>query len=122
MVSQGYDGASVMSGRCSGVQKKIKEVAPQAIYIHCYAHTLNLVLVDAVKSIQCASEFFALLEMLYVFLSSSKANAIYLEKQSKLYPHEQPMRLPRLSYTRWASWHLFFNVVCCRYSYTGRHR
>ena len=104
-----------MSGRCSGVQKKIKEVAPQAIYIHCYAHTLNLVLVDAVKSIQCASEFFALLEMLYVFLSSSKANAIYLEKQSKLYPHEQPMRLPRLSDTWWASRHLFVNMVCCRY-------
>lgn len=49
MVSQGYDGASVMSGQCSGVQKRIRELAPHAIYIHCYAHTLNLVLVDSVK-------------------------------------------------------------------------
>ena len=38
LVSQGYDGASVMSGRCSGVQQRIMEVAPQAIYIHCFAH------------------------------------------------------------------------------------
>uniref|UniRef100_A0A1X7TMX2 Uncharacterized protein n=1 Tax=Amphimedon queenslandica TaxID=400682 RepID=A0A1X7TMX2_AMPQE len=28
IVSQGYDGASVMSGKNSGVQKLIKEVAP----------------------------------------------------------------------------------------------
>ena len=46
LASQGYDGASVMSGRCSGVQQRIMEVAPQAIYIHCFAHILNLVLVD----------------------------------------------------------------------------
>uniref|UniRef100_A0A1X7TFT3 DUF4371 domain-containing protein n=1 Tax=Amphimedon queenslandica TaxID=400682 RepID=A0A1X7TFT3_AMPQE len=43
LASQGYDGASVMSGQYNGVQAKIKEFAPQAIYIHCYAHVLNLV-------------------------------------------------------------------------------
>lgn len=58
MVSQGYDGASVMSGQCSGVQKRIREVAPHAIYIHCYAHTLNLVLVDSVKRVPYATDFF----------------------------------------------------------------
>ena len=49
IVSQGYDGASVMSGCCSGVQQRIRELVPQAIYIHCHAHCLNLVLVDCVK-------------------------------------------------------------------------
>ena len=34
IVSQGYDGASVMSGRCAGVQKRVMEVVPQAIYIY----------------------------------------------------------------------------------------
>ena len=33
IVSQPYDGASVMSGRCSGVQKHIKEVVPETTYI-----------------------------------------------------------------------------------------
>lgn len=51
IVSQGYDGASVMSGHCSGVQQRIKVVAPQAVYVHCYAHCLNLVLVDATKRV-----------------------------------------------------------------------
>ena len=30
IVSQGYDKASVMSGRCSGVQQWVKRVAPQS--------------------------------------------------------------------------------------------
>lgn len=49
MISQGYDGASVMSGHCSGVQQRVREVAPNVIYMHCNAHILNLVLVDCVK-------------------------------------------------------------------------
>ena len=44
ITSQGYDGASVMSGSCSGVQERLEVFAPNAIYIHCYAHVLNLVL------------------------------------------------------------------------------
>ena len=39
-----YDGALVMSGQCSGVQQRIREVAPMA-NAHFYAHTLNLVMV-----------------------------------------------------------------------------
>lgn len=31
-----------MSGSCSGVQQRLKEVAPYAVHVHCYAHTLNL--------------------------------------------------------------------------------
>ena len=51
IVSQGtYDGASVMSRCCFGVQQRIRELNPHAIYIHCHAHCLNLVLVDCVKS------------------------------------------------------------------------
>ncbi len=55
LVSHGYDGASVMSGRCAGVQAKVREFAPNAIYIHCYAHVLNLALVDSCKSVASAS-------------------------------------------------------------------
>ena len=50
MVSQGYDGASVMSDTCSGVQKRIKEHAPHAMYIHGHAHVLDLVLADSVQT------------------------------------------------------------------------
>lgn len=46
MVSQGYDGAAVMSGHCSGVQSRIRQVAPNALYVHCNAHCLNLCLLN----------------------------------------------------------------------------
>ena len=57
IVSQGYDGASIMSGHCSGVQQRIKQVAPQAVYVHCHAHCLNLALVNTAKRVPEAAEF-----------------------------------------------------------------
>ncbi|XP_029571197.1 zinc finger MYM-type protein 1-like [Salmo trutta] len=47
LVGQGYDGALVMSGKHSGVSARIKNSARFAFYVHCNAHSLNLVLVDA---------------------------------------------------------------------------
>ena len=51
IISKGYDGASVMSGHCAGVQRYICDVVPHAKYVHCYAHCLNLVLVDSTKRV-----------------------------------------------------------------------
>ena len=36
---QAYDGAAVMSSDKAGVQAKIKEVSPMALYTHCYSHS-----------------------------------------------------------------------------------
>ena len=67
IVSQGYDGATVMSGQCSGVQLHIKAIAPQAIYVHCYTNTLNLVLDAAVKAVKIASKFFDMLKASFFY-------------------------------------------------------
>ena len=80
-IGQCYDGASVMSGCNAGVQALIQAQFPQAVYVHSYAHRLNLVLVDVVKRLPVASNFFALMEAVYVFLSSSKAHEIFLSSQ-----------------------------------------
>lgn len=70
-VSQCYDGASVMSGARSGVSARIKELNPKAVYVHCCAHRLNLALVDTVKALPVAEDFFALLQTLYVCFQES---------------------------------------------------
>ena len=116
IVSQGYDGASVMSRNCSGVQMRIKGVAPMAIYVHCYAHCLNLVLVDSTRNVREASEIFALVETLYVFISTTKAHAIYVEQQSMLYPNKPVRQLQRLSDTRWACRFFAVDAVYTTYS------
>ena len=76
IISHGYDGASVMSGCCSGIQQCIKEIAPQAVYVHCYAHCLNLVLVDCTKSVPDASEFFSLMETLCIHVNMQSTSIV----------------------------------------------
>ena len=57
LVGRCYDGASVISGKNSGVAARIQEDCKQAVYVHCYAHKLNLVLVDVAKSVTEATDF-----------------------------------------------------------------
>ncbi|KAG8540294.1 hypothetical protein GDO81_019541 [Engystomops pustulosus] len=55
---QGYDGAATMSGIYSGVQARIAEKEPNALYVHCAAHNLNLVLQDAMANVKEVAGFF----------------------------------------------------------------
>ena len=45
LIAQTYDGASVMSGQLTGLQARVREDYPHALFIHCCGHALNLVLV-----------------------------------------------------------------------------
>ena len=101
VVAQCYDGASVMAGKYNGVQAILRLRFPNAIYVHCHAHRLNLVLVDTVQNIRPARDFFALVEALYVFLSHPCAHQRFVDFQRE---QGLPIReLQRLSDTRWAS-------------------
>ena len=44
---QAYDGAANMSSLARGTQAFIKQKRPTAVYIHCNAHCLNLVIVPS---------------------------------------------------------------------------
>uniref|UniRef100_A0A667WAX6 TTF-type domain-containing protein n=1 Tax=Myripristis murdjan TaxID=586833 RepID=A0A667WAX6_9TELE len=93
-IGQCYDGAAVMSGCNNGV--------PQALYVHCHAHRLNLVLVDVVSNVPEAGDFFETVQLLYNFFSNSVAHNLFVKKQNELEPTAQPMELKKLSDTRWA--------------------
>lgn len=69
IIGQAYDGASVMSGKNRGLQAIIKETHPQAVYIHCLAHKLNLVAVDSCANVSYSKSFFNGLESLYIHFS-----------------------------------------------------
>ena len=104
-----------MAGRCTGVQQRICEVVPKAIHIHCFAHVLNLVLVDCSKKVSHAGKFFALLEALYVFLSSTKAHALFAKYQQELYPNEAKLEVKKLTDTRWACRYMAVDTICRRF-------
>ncbi len=44
---QGYDGASTMSGERAGVQARIRNRQPKALYTHCAGHCLNLAILNS---------------------------------------------------------------------------
>ena len=100
-ISQCYDGASVMSGCNTGVRTKITDVNPAAVYVHCHAHQLNLVLVDSCKQLNHAFDFFSLLESLYVFISSSVPHFVFMSKQKEL-GFKREVQLKQLSDMRWS--------------------
>ena len=67
-----YDGASVMSGEFNGVQQQFRVLCGSpCIYVHCYAHRVNLVLVDACAAVQPDSDLFGLLEAVHNFVTVS---------------------------------------------------
>ena len=58
-----------MRGTNAGVQAKVKAVQPSAIYSHCYAHCVDLVLVESTSTNQYTRKFFDVLQNLYaIFL------------------------------------------------------
>ncbi|XP_042079035.1 zinc finger MYM-type protein 1-like [Haplochromis burtoni] len=100
-VAQTYDGAAVMSGSTGGVQAHFRRLHPEAIYVHCYAHQLNLVLCNTCKADPEAVELFSLLECVYSFFSTSLVNHHkFMETQAKR--GLTKTELVQLSNTRWA--------------------
>ena len=78
ILSQCYDGASVMSGVRGGVQALIQQkLARYVPYIHCYNHQLHLVVVHAMQSEPCAKRFFDLSSSLYKFFQHHHVSKKY---------------------------------------------
>ncbi|XP_018369284.1 PREDICTED: zinc finger MYM-type protein 1-like [Trachymyrmex cornetzi] len=87
-----------MSGVYNGLQKRIKNVQPLALYVHCAAHNLNLVINDSVKNITEINHFYDKLESLYAFFANSIKRWAYLKSESSI-----NISLKRLCSTRWSS-------------------
>ncbi|XP_061925575.1 zinc finger MYM-type protein 1-like isoform X1 [Entelurus aequoreus] len=96
LVAQTYDGAAVMASELNGVQAKIKERVPEAMFTHCYAHKLNLVLLHSAKCMPECRTFFKTAEGLASFFSKSTKRTHLLDDVVK-------RRLPRAAPTRWSS-------------------
>ncbi|XP_061403240.1 zinc finger MYM-type protein 1-like [Lethenteron reissneri] len=94
LICQAYDGASVMRGATAGVQRKIQDVYPNAHYIRCYAHQLNLIMQQATSHISKTRIFFSNIGGFASFFSKSPKRTCFLDK---VVAH----RLPRSSNIRW---------------------
>nr|CAI5828860.1 unnamed protein product [Callosobruchus analis] len=89
-----YDGAAVMLGDFNGLQSKIKNIAPHALFTHCYAHKLNLVLSKACNGIKEVRILFSNLSGFSSFFSKSS-------KRSEVLNRIVDRRIPTNAPTRW---------------------
>ncbi|XP_077294399.1 zinc finger MYM-type protein 1-like [Arctopsyche grandis] len=94
LIAQTYDGAAVMSGEHNGVQRKIRDICPNSLFVHCYAHRLNLVLSQSVKHISGCKRFFSRMLSFSTFFCKSSRRISLLDCQIK-------KRFPTAAPTRW---------------------
>lgn len=96
---QGYDNGANMKGRHQGVQKKLLDINPRALYTPCGCHCLNLTLCDIANSCGKAKDFFGVVQRIYtIFSHSTKRWKILIDHVTV-----KGLTLKPLSITRWES-------------------
>lgn len=85
---------------------------PNAIYVHCAAHNLNLILNDSVKNVLEIRNFFDFVEQIYVYFSQCINRWGILEN---ICSKPRSKTLKRLNPTRWSSRH--DTLLSLRYRY-----
>ena len=58
LMGQGYDGVSVMNSSRNGVQAKVAAQYPNAVYVHCGSHVLNLAIASGCKNVRSVPKSF----------------------------------------------------------------
>ncbi|KAJ8872629.1 hypothetical protein PR048_026237 [Dryococelus australis] len=84
-MAQSYVGASVTSGKQNCVQARINEQHPQATYIHCMAHRVNLLVTDACRHIRMVVVFFSIIESLCIHYSKPSTRSKFAKVQKLLW-------------------------------------
>jgi len=78
IISQVYDGASLMSGKLGGVQALLQEELGREIpYVHCFNHQLHLVIVHVMSAERAIEDLFSVCNALYKFTRKPTVAAIY---------------------------------------------
>ena len=123
---QGYDGASAMSGAISGVAQRMKERSPNAHFIHCLAHCLNLAVAESGKSVPFLSGTLEFVQHVVTFIrNSGKRTDILRDVQTQFEYKENEERhvtapmtnLRPLCPTRWTVRASAINSVVCNYEH-----
>lgn len=113
------DGASVMTGKKSGVATRLKELFPHIVTWHCLNHRLELSISDAVADITAINHFQAFVDKLYSLYSQSAKNMRAVEAASKELG-TQILRIGRVLGVRWIA-SSFRTVKAVWLSYQALH-
>lgn len=68
---QAYDNGANMKGKNQGVQARLLNKNPRALFVPCGAHTMNFVIADSAKSSKDAVGYFGYVQKLFNFFSGA---------------------------------------------------
>ncbi|XP_077974734.1 zinc finger MYM-type protein 1-like [Styela clava] len=91
--------------------RRIAAKQPLAVYVHCAAHNLNLVINDAVNNVREIYDFFSIVDRIYVFFGQSIKRWDILSS----FGSKKDKTLKRLNPTRWSS--RFSSLTALHYRY-----
>ncbi|KAE9521905.1 hypothetical protein AGLY_017712 [Aphis glycines] len=106
LCTQSYNGAACMQGVYSGLSY---------IYIWCFAHQLNLVVIDTCDCCEDTRNFFGEIRSLVTYLRARKRTSTFVKNQKELYPKEQVLHLRNFSDTRWTSHCRVIDVIYTKF-------
>jgi len=88
----------VMKGAHKGVQRRLLDINPRALYMPCACHNLDLTLCDMAKSCSKADAFFfGIVQWIYVLFAGST------KRWKFLLDHVDGLTVKSLCNTRWES-------------------
>lgn len=119
-VGQAYDGAANMSGARNGVQALMKRECESCLYVHCFAHSLNLCVQEVTRKcdlLQNCMDFIYHLVQLIKFspkrlnlFESVRKEIVLLDSEESLTPSLRP-----LCPTRWTVRHSAIDSILKNY-------
>ena len=101
MVGQCYDGTTCMSGVQKGVAARMQEIVPEAVYVHCCAHRLNLTLQDTLEANIVLKNALGVVQSLHHFFHSPKREAILNSLNANNHKFGKYIKLKSSCATRW---------------------
>ena len=115
LVGMGFDGAATFSGKNTGVQARLRENSPHALFMHCRCHLLQLACVQAANKTNGIKHVYTTLIALWKFFHySPKRTGNLKEVQSVLDLPE--LKIVKPSDTRWLAHEKCVKVVKANYA------
>ena len=106
LIGMGFDGAATFSGDKTGVQRRLKELSPHALFVHCRCHVLQLASVQAANATPGIKHVYTTQMMLWKFFHYFPKRAESLKEIQKV------LDLPELKIVKLSDIARLHRVLC----------